>query len=379
MTKLSVGFDREIFMFQKFGGISKYFSEIIFGFKSMDELEISPRLTFSRSNNMHLRKVVQESEKFSLVDQRYFFQPKNWITTAITYGPIRTLNSLWAGGATSETRIDLLHATYYRPELLEKSKGKKLAVTVHDFIPEKLGWLGLRNPHIGKYKLTKTADLIICVSKQTAEDLDTFYGINDERVVVIPHGSHPLNSNSTKPKTQKVSILYVGHRMGYKNFRILPEALSSIRKDLPDFELIIAGPALDSNEKSELERLVGKNNWRSVVNPSDKLLEELYLSASFHVVTSLMEGFGMTILESMSKATPVIASDINVFHEVGGNAVKYFDPTSSDQLANLILEQVNQIEDSTLSALSLARSQHFTWEISTAKHAHAYQTAISDN
>jgi glycosyltransferase involved in cell wall biosynthesis len=377
MTKLSVGFDREIFIFQKFGGISKYFSELILGFKSMDELEISPRLTFSRSNNMHLREVVQESEKFSLVNQRYFFQPKNWVTTAITYGPIRTLNSLWAGGATNESRIDFLHATYYRPELLEKSKGKKLAVTVHDFIPEKLGWLGLRNPHIGKYKLAKTADLIICVSKQTAEDLDTFYGISDERVVVIPHGSHPRNSYAMKPKTQKVSILYVGHRRGYKNFGILPEALSSIRKDLPDFELIIAGPALDSNEKSELERLVGKNNWRSVVNPSDKLLEELYLSASFHVVTSLMEGFGMTILESMSKATPVIASDINVFHEVGGNAVKYFDPTSSDQLANLILEQVHQIEDSKSSNLSLARSQEFTWEIAAAKHAHAYQRTLT--
>ena len=90
-----------------------------------------------------------------------------------------------------------------------------------------------------------------------------------------------------------------------------------------------------------------------------------------------MEGFGMTILESMSKGTPVIASDINVFHEVGGIAVKYFDPASSDQLASLILEQVNQIEDSTLSTLSLARSQQLTWEITAAKHAHAYQRAIN--
>jgi glycosyltransferase involved in cell wall biosynthesis len=377
MTKLSVGFDREIFMFQRFGGISKYFSELILGFESMGELEISPKLTFSRTNNLHLRSAVQESGTFSLGDQRYFFQPKNWVTTAITYGPIRSLNSLWAGGATNKTQLDLLHATYYRPELLEKSKGKKLAVTLHDFIPEKLGWLGLRNPHIGKYKLARMADLIICVSKQTAEDLDRFYGISDERVVVIPHGSHPQNSNAKRLKPQKVSILYVGHRRGYKNFRILPEALSLIRKNLPDFELVIAGPVLDPIEISELERLVGKNNWRSVVNPTDKLLEELYLDASFHVVTSLMEGFGMTILESMSKGTPVIASDINVFHEVGGIAVKYFDPASSDQLASLILEQVNQIEDSTLSTLSLARSQQLTWEITAAKHAHAYQRAIN--
>jgi len=377
MSKLSVGFDREIFMFQKFGGISKYFSELILGFESMSELEISPKLTFSRTNNLHLRSAVQESGTISLGNQRYFFQPKNWLATAMTYGPIRSLNSLWAGGATNKTQLDLVHSTYYRPELLEKSMGKKLAITLHDFIPEKLGWLGLRNPHIGKYKLAIMADLIICVSKQTAEDLYTFYGIRDERVVVIPHGSHPRNSYPKRPKPRKVSILYVGHRRGYKNFRILPEALSLIRKDLPDFELVIAGPALDSIEKSKIERLVGTNNWRSVVNPTDEFLEELYFNSSFHVVTSLMEGFGMTVLESMSKGTPVIASDINVFHEVGGIAVAYFDPASPDQLAKLILEQVNHIEDSTLSTLSLARSQEFTWEITVAKHAHAYQRAIS--
>jgi len=294
----------------------------------------------------------------------------------MTYGPIRSLNSLWAGGATNKTQLDLVHSTFYRPELLEKSMGKKLAITLHDFIPEKLGWLGLRNPHIGKYKLAIMADLIICVSKQTAEDLYTFYGIRDERVVVIPHGSHPRNSYPKRPKPRKVSILYVGHRRGYKNFRILPEALSLIRKDLPDFELVIAGPALDPIEKSELERLVGTNNWRSVVNPTDEFLEKLYFNSSFHVVTSLMEGFGMTILESMSKGTPVIASDINVFHEVGGIAVAYFDPASPDQLSKLILEQANLIEDSTLSTLSLARSQEFTWEITAAKHAHAYQRTV---
>jgi glycosyltransferase involved in cell wall biosynthesis len=367
MSELSVAYDREVFLLQKIGGVSKCFTKLFLKFTTNETHEICPTFTFERSDNLHLAELIED-----LKPQRLFLQARGGWSTLFTLGPIREISSGWAGGAKPKVKTDIFHATYYRPTKSERSMGAKQVVTVHDFIPEKLGWKGLRNPHIGKEQLCRNSDLVICVSKATAEELYERYNINEDRVVVIHHGVDLQPVLTVKKVNSRPSILYVGHRSGYKNFKVLTEALKLARISGFEIDLISAGPALTKSELIENQQLLSSGSWRHVLNPDDLELRNLYSEATLHCVTSKMEGFGMTVLEAMANGTPVILSDISIFREVAGSSGCYFDPASSEDL----LQKICWILDSDryaalrVSSLNLAKSK--SWDVVAGQYASAY-------
>ncbi len=331
MVPIRVAYDREIFLFQEFGGVSKAFVRVIQEFEGNEDLAVKPLFTFERSKNSYLRE--EFPKRFA--SPKYFFQPKGGLGTLLTLGPTRSILSRWAGGKSPVKKSDVLHATYYRPTHYEIPRGSKLAVTVHDFIPEKLGWAGLRNPHIGKESLCRRADVIFCVSKVTATDLVERYKVDETKIKVIHHGFDLRESLGLSQEVRENSspiILYIGHRSGYKNFQVLVDALRISNSAGGELRLVSVGPDLSASERVNNSDLISSGSWIHLGNVSEDELGRLYQRATLHCVTSLMEGFGMTILESMSYGTPVILSDIPIFREVAGAAGIYFDPFESDDL-----------------------------------------------
>jgi len=67
-------------------------------------------------------------------------------------------------------------------------------------------------------------------------------------------------------------------------------------------------------------------------------LQLLYRRAKAVLVPSLMEGFGIPVLEAMASGTPVIASRSSSLPEVGGDALQYFDPYDEKSMAASIFE-----------------------------------------
>ncbi len=373
---IDVAFDREAFLFQLRGGISKSFTMLMREFLKHDEFRIHPRLTFERSDNTHLRE-LENWLNFDLKRQRHFINVRSGYSNALTHGPIRALSSRYAGGANPVHNTEIFHATFYRPTPWERRVAKKLVVTVHDFIPEKLGWTGLRNPHIGKKNLVHRADKIICVSKATADELKEFYKVEETKISIVPHG---VESSALKVKSfserlqQKPYVLYIGHRGGYKNFSILVQAMELLGPKKLGLELCIAGPPLEVSERVFLDQKLGRTGWKHFMTPTDRKLAELYSGALVHCVTSTMEGFGMTILEAMSYSTPVIASLIPVFKEVGNDAATYFDLESPEHLAQLILEHLNENFFNSKSSSSFEHANLSTWKKSAATLADTYHS-----
>jgi glycosyltransferase involved in cell wall biosynthesis len=373
LGEISVAFDREIFLLQEFGGVSHAFAQLISEFSSNPSLGIQPEFTFNTSNNYHLMQAATARQNLRYA-KRFFFQPKSGLETLFTLGPVRQINSLWAGGSVPRIKADIFHATYYRPTLPERLKSRKLAVTVHDFIPEKLGWTGVRNPHIGKRKLCLNSDLIVSVSNETANELQEIYKIEADRISVVPHGCSPIDSlPAKKENSDTFQILYVGHRGGYKKFAVLVDALHSFVSRKIEFQLIIAGPALSNQEIQDLNTKLGSRSWIFELTPSDDRLINLYDEATIHCVTSELEGFGMTILESMARGTPVVASDIPVFHEVGGESMQYFKKGDSESLAAELSKFTEESYRKNQAAKALAHAQMHTWKFSATKLADAYK------
>ena len=256
---IKVGFDSEIFSLQTTGGVSRYFASLIEEYYEDKSHGVLPQLTFKKSNNIYLAGIPRNGGN-AISRMRFpYLPPTSPLRTLLTLGPIHQLLLTMAAEPKLKSNAkDIFHATYYRPTYLEKRNSRKLAVTVHDFIPEKLGWLGVKNPHIGKRKMTQRADLIFCVSRETAEDLKHFYGIDDDRVKVVGHGARFFNTVESKQASQNdiPTILYVGHRAGYKNFFVLMRALAELRKK-SEFQFVTVGPEWSIEELSQWED-VGK-------------------------------------------------------------------------------------------------------------------------
>ncbi len=233
-------------------------------------------------------------------------------------------------------------------------KYQRTIVTVHDIIP--LQYQLFENaPHIRwkkfdkwVYKKTietlKYADQIICVSDATKKSLCQYLPQLEEKITVIYE--YPKEEfRVLKKKRNQYDILYVGSEMPYKNLSVLLEAFAMVKKQIPEARLIKIGQSKWSGARvllnEQCEKLGLKVNydifWKENIDSMDKLVEE-YNLATVYVQPSLHEGFGLPVVEAMACGCPVLASDIEVMREIGGNAAIYFDPKNPRQLSEKLVQ-----------------------------------------
>ncbi len=106
-------------------------------------------------------------------------------------------------------------------------------------------------------------------------------------------------------------------------------------------------------------------------------LESLYKLADCLVVPSLHEGFGLPVLEAMTRSVPVVCSDIPALREVAGSAALYFDPRVPAQIAIKLGEM---IADTGLAErmreLGRARAAGFSWSAAAEGTLESYRRAL---
>ncbi len=200
--------------------------------------------------------------------------------------------------------------------------GCKIVLTIHDtvildfqknswFKYQYLKWLWLKIP-------MKLATKVICISEDTRQRL---YKLTKRRDFVVIHNAiDPIFI--TSPKIifpEKPNILLIGTS---ENKNLLRTFCSL--KDMK-CHLTIIGKLSEKQKKCLAENGLDYTNKEGL---SDEQIVEEYINSDVVSFISLFEGFGMIIIEANKVGRPVICSDINVLHEVGGNAALYVNPLS---------------------------------------------------
>lgn len=353
--------DDQIFSMQKFGGISRYFVEILNRMPS----DINVRNTTLLSDNFFLRHdAAKAGQSFHLPD---IFKKRKIYERLNGWSRERTLR---------RSDFDVFHPTYFDPYFLGSLK-RPYVITVHDMIYERFPHLFDKNdPTIEQKRATITrADKIIAISEYTKMDVMDIYGIPEDRIEVIYHG-HSMRVDEAQPMTGLPSdyVLYVGQRYHYKNFGRFLEAFSRLHKLHPEISLVCTGRGFSRQELSEIARL-GLHSAVQSRFVTDNQLAYLYKQALCFVFPSLYEGFGIPILESFAMGCPVLLSDASCFPEVAGDAALYFDPNDADAMVASMLKVV---EDSALRD-SMAKKGYdrlglFSWEKTAEETAALYRT-----
>ncbi|WP_257255191.1 glycosyltransferase family 1 protein [Endozoicomonas sp. SESOKO3] len=248
----------------------------------------------------------------------------------------------------------VFHSSYYR---LPSASSLKVVTTVHDFTYEKFRNGPAKWVHSWqKNRAIQNSDLIICVSQNTANDLMKICPVDHERIRVIYNGV----SDAYKPlyfetKTND-SVLFIGARVGYKNFDIAVKAVSKV----DDLKLRIVGGGVLSFKEQKLleEQLPGRFTWLGRL--SDEALNKEYNSAFALLYPSSYEGFGIPIVEAMKAGCPVIAVNVSSIPEVAGDAAVLVDHPKVDTLRIALIEVLNHRNQLKIAGYKQAKM--FSWD-----------------
>jgi glycosyltransferase involved in cell wall biosynthesis len=309
-------FDHQKFSTQHYGGISRYFANIIQNMKANSSYEYEIGCLYSPNHY-----IKNEPQLLNNSIGRAFLTSKYG-------GKTYKVNKKYCEYLIGKNQFDIFHPTYYDPYFIGKVK-KPTVVTIHDMTHERLPEYFWSEDDLTRNKRMniEVADSIIAISETTKRDLITYSNVDPQKIVVIYHGIDlevPLSFQEI-PNLAKRYFLYVGDRSGYKNFYRFLDAFHRLSLKEPDIEMILTGGVKIALADEELIHRLKLQDKVKHLNVTDEQLNYLYKHAIAFVYPSLHEGFGLPVLEAFKAGCPVLLSDTECFREIGSEAVAYFD------------------------------------------------------
>lgn len=235
-------------------------------------------------------------------------------------------------------------------------------------------------------RTARTATAVISGSHAAALEVSSRLGVPLDEIRVVPHGTSepsppadpweqlaPIGVTGDRP-----IIMSSGNRLPHKNFEGLLAAVACIDPSIRPLTVITGGGSNDtlapSVERLRLQSDVVLPGW---VTPEQ--LEALYAVASLYVCPSLAEGFGLPVIDAMRRGCLVLAHDIPVLKEVGGESALYADATDPSAFGEAIVNALSMAGNDSQKRIGEAWAQQFTWERSAARTAAVIEHALSDH
>lgn len=212
----------------------------------------------------------------------------------------------------------------------------------------------------------RKADRIIAISEQTKEETIRFCKVPAEKIAVVPLSYIPLGETKKEINVPERFFLFAGVLKERKNVAGIIRAFSLFSKEVAGHELLIAGKQSGGYEEFlvRLARDLGvAERIRFLGYVSDAELSYLYTKAEALIFPSLIEGFGMPVLEAMHAGLPVITSRQGALAEVADAAALLVDPTRPDDIAGAMARVAKDSElRESLRAKGKARAALFSWD-----------------
>jgi glycosyltransferase involved in cell wall biosynthesis len=287
----------------------------------------------------------------------------------------------------------------------------------------------------------RKAAFVTCDSVATQDELLAYDLIPLERTVVIPNGVHPScspepnaiadaevdrlmgRSQKSEVRSQEleartgqnfelrisdceieeqsvegeegIEILHVGSTIPRKRIDILLRVFASVKDAFPSARLIRVGGAFTDEQRNLVDKLTLAESILVVPYIERDVLAAVYRRATMVLMPSEREGFGLPIVEAMACGTPVIASDLKVLREVGGDVATYCPVADVQAWSEKVLELVEERRDQRSEVRSqraevrysdswtrrrkagLAQAAQFSWAEYARKMVGVYEKVLS--
>jgi glycosyltransferase involved in cell wall biosynthesis len=173
----------------------------------------------------------------------------------------------------------------------------------------------------------RRAARVVCDSRAVADELVAHRLVPEARLRVIPLPVPPEFAADADPEADPRAgallghapgpcLLHVGSTAPRKRLDVLMAAFAALRQELPAARLVRVGGRLPAALRAGAPVL-------ELPFLDRRTLAAVYRRADAVLVTSEREGFGLPVLEALACGVPVVATDLPVLREVGGDAVRY--------------------------------------------------------
>lgn len=296
--------------------------------------------------------------------------------------PLRLVSAAWAHGLPPRAErltgpVDVVHSIDLDPPRCRAP----LVVTIHDLAA--LDFPELHSPRAiaaAQRRLDglDRATAILPNSHATADAL-TRHGVDPSRITVVHHAGHPLpEAPASEAGIVGPYLLAVGELALRKDYGTLFKAFAEA--DLPGYRLVVVGPPGFGADQVQAAAAASGLGERLVMigRATDRRLSALYAGATALCLSSVEEGFGLPLVEAMTRGLPIIASDLDVVREVAGDAA--VTATVGDARSFAAAMQAVVSDDSLrerVAAASWARREVFTWDATIDATIAAYERILT--
>jgi glycosyltransferase involved in cell wall biosynthesis len=389
---MKILYDHQIFYRQNYGGVSRYFCEL------MDQFSKDPNISFTLPihyvQNDNLAQFPQLNKYWS---GRYNGLYNNNLVSslqkkirfnALNFGLNYVINNQGESERLLKKQdFDVFHPTYYEPYFLKYLQKKPFVLTVYDMIHEHFPNYFKANDQtrVWKKQLIENAAIIIAISENTKQDILKFTNADPDRIHVIYLGNpfEHINHEQSTPGPdvllfEKPYLLFVGDRSRYKNFDFFIESVAEMLFKHDELHVICAGSSPFTNEEKKLLKNLNISHKVHHIKINDTILKNLYQNARAFVFPSIYEGFGLPILEAFSCGCPAIISKSSSLPEIGGDGAIYFNPSDKESII-LAIENVlfNERNRDNLIEKGYDRLKFFSWEKTANKTKKNYENLLN--
>lgn len=281
--------------------------------------------------------------------------------------------------AFSRTPLSALH--------IARELGIRAVLTTHtvSFMPDyEYLWSALSYSYPVYRIMLSKADRIIAVSS-AAEHFISYF--TDVPITVIPNG---VDTSFFKPLSKEYareqmgfdpspSFLYVGRLVSKKGLFTLLLAFRSVKKEIPDARLRIAGKGRLKAVLSSMAKAIGiAESVEFLGYVPDEKMNALFTSADIFVLpSSFGESFGIVLLEAMASGTPVIGTRVGGIEEIlgGGRYGVLVPPSDPEELSEAMIKLMKDEEKRKIiaeRALKRVRSE-YDWRVVVKKVIKVYE------
>lgn len=339
---------------------------------------------YSRSLIQAMIKLAPDVDFYLLVNREDDFEPREnikevFVYTSLIQGLSRYLTSVLRGSyAVNKIAKEIEPDIIFCPAQIKLPLVSKWPVATviydlqHYYYPEFFSFPEHVRRRLFIGNSIRSSKILFTISSFSAESIKKIYG-RDAKVIYAGIDDFFLSSLDddfcnevlSKYNITRPFLLYPANNWKHKNHKTLLEALSVLKKNGKlTFQTVFTGTVypVSYDILKEADRL-GLERVLHIGYVELLELKALYRKADIMVFPSLLEGFGMPILEAMASGTPVIASDAASIPEVAGEAAMLVNPSSPDLWADAIDKLMNDsVLRQKLRNMGYQNVKRYSWE-----------------
>jgi len=263
---------------------------------------------------------------------------------------------------------------------LAKRFGAPLVTTIHATEHGRhQGWVD-KHPqsyiHGVERWIANRSNRVIACSHYMREQIADIFGVEEERVSVIPNGIDPDDLPPADPERlaqlradfaapDEKLVLLIGRLVYEKGFQLALEAMPTVLASAPRTRFLVAGSGTHEAELKRQAQELGLMKHGTFLGwIGDDVLHSLYRIADLTVVPSIYEPFGLVALEAMASGCPCIVADTGGLREVVPHEEVglRFRPRDPDALAEVALRVLSDDElGQRLVAEAYEHLRRFDW------------------